>query len=187
MLKRSLVGIALTVLISPFSTAPGLAEQEQQPSWIMDTSSIGQDRDGIVNSNQILELGSVNPNALQLEGESALRSGDTDRAIMVLQKTIEMAPMDMDKRMLYAEALEKKLTMQKERDPRLFNFIVKQWLFIAKKAEFPDQSIQARGRLASLTGIRLGMFEKSPKYLEKVLIPEDGSKKVAIGKHGAEE
>jgi hypothetical protein len=123
---------------------------------------------------------------LRIEGEQSLRLGSIDRAIMVLQRSVELSPLDIDGRMLYAEALEKKLFKQKERDPALYNFLVKQWLFVARRSEFMDQTFQGMAHLMNLTGTRPKRWERSGKFLERVLIPEDGSTKVALGKKKAE-
>jgi len=107
--------------------------------------------------------------------------GNLDRALTVLQRSVEMAPLDMDGRILYAEALEKKLLKQEEKDPILYNFLVKQWLFVYKKSEFADQAMQGLQHLTSLTGTQPKRFESIPKFLVRVLLPEDGSTKVALG------
>lgn len=166
--KQLIVGVVLAAT----AQAAALAGEET-PNWIMDTSGVGEDRDGVVTSNQFLELGSATPSCLQLEGEAAMRLGDLDRALQVLQRSVELAPLDMDKRILYSQALEKKLSQAKKRDPKLYNYLVKQWLFIMKKAEFPDQKLQAGSHLIQLTGRPPKMWEKPQKYLQAVLIPED--------------
>jgi tetratricopeptide (TPR) repeat protein len=149
----------------------------------MDTSEIGRSRNGVIRNDQILEMGVPTASALQLEGESSMRLGNIDRAIVALQRAIELAPGDADKRLMYAEALEKKLMSQKtkDRDPRFYNFVVKQWLYILQSADFPDQKMQAGSHLAALTGSVPRMFEKPHKYLARVLLPEDGSKPVLLG------
>lgn len=177
-------GLAVSLLLGMglglFVTAP--AEARSKDEFIMDTSNIGHSDHGVVQSDQLLELGTPTSNALRLEGEQSMRFGNLDRSIMVLQRAVEMDPSDMDGRILYAEALEKKLRRQKERDPVLFNFLVKQWLYIAKKADFMDQSMQGYSHLIGLTGKRPGRWEFTNKYLAKVLLPEDGKTKVALGR-----
>ncbi|MBX9880058.1 MAG: hypothetical protein K2Y22_16490 [Candidatus Obscuribacterales bacterium] len=178
----------LLLAVSTLLTAPAWAadadddgeEKEKKPSYIRDTSSIGQSRNGVVAADQILELGVLTPNSLQLQAEQSLRMGNLDRALMVLQRCVEMAPLDVEARMTYSQALEQVLTKQKKRDPKLFNFLVKQWLFVAKKAEFPDQKMQAYSKLYDLTGAAPGRFERADKYLARVLLPEDGSIPVAL-------
>jgi hypothetical protein len=168
--------LALTVLAG----GPALAYDD----YVVDTSNIGGDSHGVVTSDQFLELGVPSANGLRMEGENALKMGKIDRAILVLQRAVEMAPRDMDGRILYSEALEKKLLRQKDRDPKLYNFCLKQWLFIAKNAEYADQGQQGYNHLFKICGVVPKRFEKEKKFLERVLIPEDGSVKVVIGKQG---
>lgn len=164
---------AATAIMFSVLAPAAVADDKDAPDWIKDTSQVGQDANGVVRSDQLLELGVASSNALQLEGENSLRMGNLDTALLALQKSVEMAPLDMDKRTLYAEALEKKLSQQKVRDPRLFNFLVKQWLFIYRKSEFIDQTLQAKSHLIHLTGTAPKAFEKSDKFLARVLVPED--------------
>jgi len=186
--KKILLGMAVLLMLSPAARAAG-DEDEPHDSWVMDTDEIGQVRNGALRSDQMFEMGVPTASAMQLEGESSLRNGNIDRAIVALQKSIELAPLDPDKRTLYAEALEKKMMSQrsKDRDPRFYNFVLKQWLFVYQKADFPDQKVQAGGHLVQLTGQAPRLFERPQKYLARVLLPEDGSKPVVLGgeKNGA--
>lgn len=181
MSKKLLITLSALVTL-----APGVyASNDDTPNWVMDTSGIGKASGGIVRSDQLLELGVPNASAMQLEGENLLRMGNLDQALTALQRSVEMAPLDMDKRVLYSEALEKKLMTAKEKDPKLFNFVVKQWLYIFRKAEFIDQTMQARQHLVHLTGTAPKQWEKSAKFLGRVLVPEDGSAKLALTKKTA--
>lgn len=153
--------------------------------FIKETSDLGQAREnGVVISNQMIELGMMSSNLLRLDGEQCIRVGNIERAIKVLQKAVETEPLDMDGRCLYATALEKKLMKQKSRnrDPKLYNFCVKQWYFIWKECEFEDQKTQALKHLQVLTGKVPGRFDRRNNYLKKSLIAEDGSVKVPVGK-----
>lgn len=149
--------------------------------FVVDTGKVGHVKHGVVSSDQMLELSTPTSSALRLEGEQAMRYNDINKAILVLQRAVEMSPSDIDGRVLYAEALEKKLTKQEERDPALFNFVVKQWLFVNKNSAFRDQAAQAAKHLKDLTGETPGRFESTTRYLTKVMVPEDGSQKVAFG------
>ncbi len=177
--KKYILSLAVLLLATP----QAFADEDDRDHWIMDTSEIGKSKNGVIRNDQILEMGVPTASALQLEGESSMRMGQLDRAIVALQRAIELAPFDADKRMLYAEALEKKLLSQKvkDRDPRFFNFVVKQWLFIFQKADFPDQKLQAGGHLIQMVGSAPKMWERPHKYLARVLLPEDGSKPVVMG------
>ena len=180
--KKEIIVIAVLAMLCPSAQA-GADEDKDKDSWVMDTSEIGKSKNGVIRNDQILEMGMPTASALQLEGESSMRMGQIDRAILALQRSIELAPMDPDKRLLYAEALEKKLMSQKskDRDPRFFNFVVKQWLYIFQKADFPDQKMQAGGHLVTLTGAAPRLLERAQKYLARVLLPEDGSQPVVLG------
>ena len=157
-------------------------KETKVPDYIMDTSDIGESNNGTIRSEQLLELGSLTPGGLTLEGEQSLKQGSIDRALTVLQRSVEMAPLDMDARTLYAQTLEKKLMMQKDKkDPTLYNFIIKQWYFVYQKSDYLDQKMQGWSRLKELTGTVPKMWEKPKKFLARVLIPEDGSVKVKIG------
>ncbi len=155
---------------------------EKDNDFIFDTANVGRSN-GVIISDQLLELGMLSSDGLRLEGEQCIRLGNVDRACMILQKALEMSPGDMDGRILYASALEKKLMKQhsKKRDPKLFNFVVKNWYFIYKKSDFHDQKAQAKNHLEKLAGTLPTRFERPGKYLGRVLIPEDGSVKVLLG------
>jgi hypothetical protein len=170
---------SMLIAVGVFLAAANPVHAESN-DYIMDTSSIGQSHDGVVRSEQLLELGGESSNALRLEGESSLRMGHLDRALMVLQRSVEMGPGDIDSRILYAQALEQKLMIEKVRDPGLHNFCIKQWFFVFKKAEFPDQSIQARAHLINLTGVAPRRWDTEPKYLARVALPDTGSSTVAM-------
>jgi len=169
------------IVLAALSCLPAQAQKDDR-DFIFDTNRIGRGS-GVIMSDQLLELGMVSSDGLRLEGEQAIRLGNTDRACQLLQKAIEMQPGDFDGRILYASALEKKLMKQKasKRDPKLFNFVVKNWYFVYKKSEFHDQKAQAKSHLEKLVGALPKRMEKPHKYLARVLIPEDGSVKVKIG------
>lgn len=183
-MKKQILILAALLAVSP--CAWGSDDEDEKEDWVVDTSGIGKSHHGVIRNDQILEMGVPTASALQLEGESSLRMGQLDRALVALQRAIELAPLDADKRLLYAECLERKMISQKqkERDPRLYNFLVKQWLFVYSKADFPDQKAQALTHLGTLTGTAPKMWERPHKFLARVLIPEDGSKPVVIGGHG---
>ena len=121
---RKLASASLVWAVAIACISPAIARDDD---FIMDTDCIGRSNNGVVTSDQFLELGVPTSNALRMEGEQSMRIGNLDRALTVLQRSVEMAPMDIDGRILYAEVLEKKLLKQKKRDPKLFNFIVKQF------------------------------------------------------------
>ncbi len=134
--------LALILIVISTLNSNALAKAKNT-DFIMDTEDVGKTSGTVVSSDQFLELGTSTPSALRMEGEQALRMGNHDRALTVLQRSVEMAPMDMDGRILYSEALEKKLMRQHEKDPALYNFLVKQWLFVYKESEFLTKPYKA--------------------------------------------
>ena len=150
-----------------------------------DTTPIAHSEQALVSSDQLLDIGTSTSSALRLEGEQSMRFNNIDRAVLVLGKSVEMSPADMDGRILYAEALEKKLMRQKTQDPQLHNLVVKQWLYIAKKADYMDQKMQGTKHLSSLTGQRPRMWETEDRFLSRVLVPEGNSQRVANSKTAA--
>jgi len=153
----------------------------KDPDYIMDTSNLGESN-GVIRSDQLMELGSLTSGSLSIQGEQSLREGSIDHALTVLQRSVEMGPLDIDARILYAQTLEKKLMMEKDKkDPSLYNFIIKQWFFIYQKSDFYDQKMLGWSHIKQLSGSVPKAFEKPQKFLARVLIPEDGSVKVQIG------
>ena len=173
--RLSLIAVFGVILLT---TTKASAKED----FYVDTSSIGQSKDGVVTSDQLLELGTPTADSLRLTGEQFLRMGNLDRAIMVLQKSVEMSPSDMDGRILYATALEKKLTGQEDRDPQLYNFLVKQWLYVLKKADFMDQNAQGQAHLVALTGTFPRKYESRGRFLSRVMLPVDEDAREALNK-----
>ncbi len=157
------------------------AEEQKTPDYIMDTTDIGNSDNGVLRSEQLLELGSLTPGALSIEGEQSLRQGSLNRALTVLQRSVELAPLDMDVRILYAQTLEKKLAMQKDKkDPKLFNFLVKQWLFVYNKSEYYDQKMLGLDSIVNLTKTKPRHWENNKKFLARVMRDENNKSKVTV-------
>ena len=163
-LIRSLLASSFTVML----TAGAVSAKED---FYVDTSSIGRVDNGVARSDQLLELGTPTADSLRLEGEQFMRMGNLDRAIQVLQKSVEMSPSDMDGRILYATCMEKKLKRQSDRDPQLYNFLVKQWFYVMKKADFLDQAAIGQAHLVALTGAVPRKYESKGRFLQRVMLP----------------
>lgn len=175
--KNRIVMLAVLAAATVLQPAPA-----RDSDFSQDTTPISHSEQGLVSSDQILDIGTSTSSALRLEGEQSMRFNNIERAILVLGKSVEMSPADMDGRILFAEALEKKLMRQKTQDPQLRNLVVKQWLYISKKADFMDQKLQGTKHLSNLTGQRPRRFETEDRFLSRVLVPEDGAQKVAASK-----
>ncbi len=163
--------LALTMFSPPHSFAK---------TQLLASAPTGSQSSGQVQDDQLLELNTPSSEGMRLEGEQAMRYGNYDKAITVLKKSVQMSPSDMDGRILLAEALEKKLLKQQVKDPALYNSVMKQWLIVSKNGNFMDQKMQGRAHLQSLAGTAPKHFESDTKFLSRILIPEDGSVKVAL-------
>jgi hypothetical protein len=176
--------LAIAFISITFATFPCSAkktEDKPTPDFIMDTSKISTEKKNVT-SDQNVEMGVPLPNKLRLEGENALRTGNLEHAITVLQKAVELAPNNMDGRILYAEALEKKLNGQLKKDPKLYNYLVKQWLYVARRSEFSDQRVQGYKHLEDMTGSVPKRMDSEKKYLHKVLKPEEETPSPEVAK-----
>ena len=192
---------ALVLILAFGVAAPGFAVDETD-SEIVPTE--GAVKGGTINSNQLLEMGRVSPNSLVMEGEKALDSGDTERAITVLRRSLDRDYEDADAHMFLARALETKLKAQNERDPELYNECVKEWLIVMRNHsgmekgegahginvfghvwEDEEHGMDAKHHLIKLTGYAPKPWETSAKYLKRVLLPSSGTVSGAVVKDKA--
>jgi hypothetical protein len=173
-LKGLIAGVGVTLFVCSGVTA--------KDNFFIDTTAVNKGSLGAVSSDQLLDLGTPTADSLRMSGEQYLRMGDVDKAIVALQKSVEMSPSDMDGRILYATALEKKLKSQENRDPQLYNFLVKQWLYVQKKADFLNQNAQGQAHLVALTGTSPRKYESRDRFLSRVLVPEDPDARLALNK-----
>lgn len=142
-------------------------------AFSQDTTPIVHGEQSLVTSDQMLDISTSNSSALRMEGEQLIRVNKIDKAVNVLAKSVEMSPADMDGRILYAEALEKKLAQQTTKNPQLYNLAIKQWLYIAKKGDYMDQKVQGLKHLSNICGSKPRMLETEDRFLARVLKPED--------------
>src|SRR5438445_818218 len=67
-------GLALTATLFALSPA-----QAKDADFVVDTDAIGCSDNGVITSDQMLELGVPTSNGLRLEGEQSMRYGSLDR------------------------------------------------------------------------------------------------------------
>lgn len=168
------LGLA-AALLTALSSEAGARDLD----FSQDTTPIPHSEHGPVSSDQILDISTSTASAMKMEGEQFMRTGNIDKAVAILGKSVEMSPSDMDGRILFAEAMEKKLVHLKTQDPQLHNAAVKQWAYIAKRADYPDQKVQALKHLSTLTGSRPRMLETEDRFLARVLLPENSPTRAA--------
>jgi len=71
--------------------------------------------------------------------------------------------------------LGKKFAERRGQDNSLYNFLVKQWLYIYKHSDFNDQQMQALNNIVALTQTKPKKFESERKFLGRVMRPEDAN------------
>lgn len=139
------------------------------------------------------------PNALLLQAKQFMRHHNYNKALKLLKRAIKLNDDDMDIRVLYAEALEEKLSHQAEKDPEIFNECVKSWLIVARQeigqekgmtfkgigfmsGQYADEDWagRAKKRLRVLTGYTPKPWETNDRYLRKVLRPAETSVSAVI-------
>jgi len=182
----ALFGIAIFVFMSPANLAQEMSEQEI-------TAQPGGEFEGKpVYSDELMTSGQTTPRNLALLGEKSLNSGNYEKAIQLLKRSLSLDSDDADAHCLYAQALEKKYRKQEEKDPELFNKCVREWLLILRNEvgeekglgykgitvpslgtfyRDEDHNILAHRHLVKLAGSVPKGWESNAKYLKRVLQP----------------
>lgn len=139
------------------------------------------------------------PSALLLQAKQFMRHHNYNKALKLLKRAIQLNDDDMDIRVLYAEALDEKLSHQAEKEPDTFNECVKSWLMVARQevglekgmtfkglgfmsGQYADEDWagKAKKRLRVLTGYSPKLWETDDRYLKKVLKPAETSVSAVI-------
>lgn len=139
------------------------------------------------------------PSALLLQAKQFMRHHNYNKALKLLKRAIQLNDDDMDIRVLYAEALDEKLSNQAEKEPDTFNECVKSWLMVARQevglekgmtfkglgfmsGQYADEDWagKAKKRLRVLTGYSPKLWETDDRYLKKVLKPAETSVSAVI-------
>lgn len=139
------------------------------------------------------------PSALLLQAKQFMRHHNYNKALKLLKRAIQLNDDDMDIRVLYAEALDEKLSHQAEKEPETFNECVKSWLMVARQEVGLEKGLTFKGigfmsgqyadddwagkakkRLRVLTGYSPKPWETDDRYLKKVLKPAETSVSAVI-------
>ena len=129
-----------------------------------------------------------------ISAEMALRSERVDRSIQLARRAMKRDPDDLDVHKALAEALDRKLEYQTDKDPKVFEECVREWLIVLRNGVgmekgtnfkglgvfdslFGDEDtyIIAKQRLKHLTGYVPKPWETNEKYLKRVLRPAETS------------
>lgn len=158
------------------------------PDWLDDPNELPK---GVVSNDNVMIKKDSTPFSLTVQAERALKSDKPDHAIKLIKRALELNDDDADTHMIYAMALERKLAMQANEDPELFNTCVKEWLSVLRNQfgeeksttfhgigipgvngrwyEDEDRHRPARTHLIKLTGSSPKPWESNEKFLAKVL------------------
>lgn len=141
--------------------------------------------------DEIMDPGQRRPKAVMMSAEAALRSDRVERAIQLSRRAMLRDPDDLDIHKSLAEALERKLEMQADKDPKLFGECIREWLIVMRNgagmekgtnfrgaggildAFFGDEEyyFEARKRVKHLTGYLPKPWETNERFLKRVLTP----------------
>jgi hypothetical protein len=143
---------------------------------------------GAVVSTDAFVSGQASAGALRHAAEISIQRGNYDKAIKFIRLSIQKQYDDNDSHRVYAEALEKKLSTQVDRDPELFNQCIKEWLLVLRQEvgdeklsyhglsipglgkffEDEDFAIPAKQHIKTLTGMVPKVWETDNQFLKKV-------------------
>lgn len=157
---------------------------ESEPNYVPPT----MEYDEIIDPSKKRTISSL------LSSEMALRAERVDRAIQLARRAMLRDPDDMDVHKALAEALDRKLETQADKDPKLFGECVREWLIVMRNGVGMEKGTNFRGmgvvdhffgddeyyivakkRLKHLTGYVPKPWESNEKYLKKVLQPAQTS------------
>jgi hypothetical protein len=142
--------------------------------------------------DEIIDPGKKRSMSAMIGAESALRSNRVDRSIQLARRAMRQDPEDMDAHKALAEALDRKLEFQSEKDPAVFAECVKEYLVVMRNGVGLEKGTNFRGmgifdylyrddeyyevarkRLKHLTGYAPKPWESNEKYLKRVLQPAE--------------
>ncbi len=140
--------------------------------------------------DEIIDPSKRRPMHALIGSEMALRAERVDRAIELARRAMRRNPDDMDVHKALAEALDRKLENQTDKDPAVFAECVKEWLIVMRNGVGLEKGTNFRGmgfldhlygddeyygearqRLKHLTGFVPKPWESNEKYLRRVLQP----------------
>lgn len=158
------------------------------PDWLDDPNNLPR---GVVTNDNVMIKKDSTPFSLTVQAERSLKSDKPEHAIQLAERALELNPDDADTHMIYAQALERKLKLQANEDPQLFNKCVKEWLSVLRNQfgeekgttfrglgipgasgrwyEDEDRHRPARQHLIKLTGFSPKPWESNERFLAKVL------------------
>ena len=145
---------------------------------------------GHVSNDNVMVHKDSSPFSLTVQAQRAMKSDHPEHAIKLCKRAFELDPDCAETHQVYAEALERKLALEKTEDPELFNLCVKEWLAVLRNQygeeagtsfhgialplaggkwyEDDDRHRPARQHLIKLTGSQPKIWETNEKFLKRV-------------------
>ena len=174
---------------SPGHPRRSAQSEESEPNYVPAT----MEYDEIIDPSKRRSISAL------ISAEMALRSERVDRSIQLARRAMKRDPDDLDVHKALAEALDRKLEYQTDKDPKVFEECVREWLIVLRNGVgmekgtnfkglgvfdslFGDEDtyIIAKQRLKHLTGYVPKPWETNEKYLKRVLRPAEASIKGRI-------
>lgn len=155
---------------------------EDEPNYVRPT----------IEYDEIIDPGKKRSVSAMIGAEFALRADRVDRSIQMARRAMRQDPDDMDAHKALAEALDRKLEFQTEKDPAIYAECVKEYLVVMRNGVGLEKGTNFRGmgifdylyrddeyyevarkRLKHLTGYVPKPWESNEKYLKRVLQPAE--------------
>lgn len=161
------------------------------PAYSQSTAGLAQTKSkGYITMDEVL-VHTKNSRQLVMIGKQAIRRGEYERAIKVLNKAIQLNYDDIDAHLHLGEALQDKLEDQEEKDPYVFEKCLKEYLlvyrgevgeekgltfkglgFMTDRYADEERGIIAKKNIVKLTGAAPKMWETDNKFIARMLKKE---------------
>lgn len=161
------------------------------PAHAQNTAGLAQTKSkGYLTMDEVL-VHTKNSRQLVMIGKQAIRRGEYERAIKVLNKAIQLNYDDIDAHLHLGEALQDKLEDQEEKDPYVFEKCLKEYLlvyrgevgeekgltfkglgFMTDRFADEERGITAKRNIVKLTGAAPKMWETDTKFIARMLKKE---------------
>lgn len=182
-MTRPIPAICAAIFLSLFLVSMAFADQDE-----MSTGESGATREyRPVTSIEAMDDTGGNARVFARKAEYCLKQGYIDQAIKYSEKSVEISN-DPDLHIVYAQALERKLKSQTERDPALFRKCVEEWLIVMRQPggeedlsshglaipgmghlyHDEERAIPAKRHIIQLTGSCPKVWETDTKFLNRV-------------------
>ncbi len=179
----ALVGGTILLLACPANAF----DDDENSSSASDSEARAQAASGVVTSIDAIANTAHTSGAYARSAEYCLEHDQIDKAISLCKLALGEKD-DPDLHQIYAEALERKLKAQVDKDPKLFRKCVAEWLIVLRQEggeeslsfhglslpglgkfyEDEDRTIPAKQHITQLTGRLPKVWETNEKFLNRV-------------------